>query len=56
MKQSDTGWKRLSAMKDKKKDFSDNRELDSDFFANAIIRMPEPNKPTIRNKSDSNHS
>ena len=43
-KQSDTDWERLSTMEDSKIDFSDNPELDHDFFANATVRMPEPKK------------
>lgn len=43
-KPSATDWERLSTMPDNAIDHSDNPELDSSFFANATIRMPEPKK------------
>ena len=43
-KRSGTDWERLSSMEDNKIDFSDNPELDYNFFANATLRMPEPKK------------
>ena len=43
-KQSGTDWEQLSTMTDKEIDFSDNQELNEDFFANATLRMPEAKK------------
>jgi len=43
-KKSGTDWERLSTMEDNRIDFSDNPELDYNFFANATVRMPEPKK------------
>ena len=52
-KQSGTDWERLATMKDEEIDLSDIPELDSSFFANAILRMPEPKKTvSIRLDSD----
>jgi uncharacterized protein (DUF4415 family) len=43
-KRSNTDWERLSTMDEKEIDLSDNPELDTNFFAHATLRMPEPKK------------
>jgi uncharacterized protein (DUF4415 family) len=41
-KPSETDWDRIDAMRDEDLDTSDIPELDDSFFANAVIRLPEP--------------
>jgi uncharacterized protein (DUF4415 family) len=52
-KNSGTNWERLSTKSNDEIDFSDIPELDENFFANAILRLPEPKKTvSIRLDSD----
>jgi uncharacterized protein (DUF4415 family) len=41
-KRSATDWDRIDTMRDEDIDTTDIPELDESFFANAIIRLPEP--------------
>lgn len=50
-RQSETDWARIDAMKDEDIDVSDIPELDASFFANAVIRWPEP-KATLTIRID----
>lgn len=40
-KRSKTDWDRIDAMKDDDIDYSDNEELDDEFFKKAVIVMPQ---------------
>ncbi len=50
-KKSQTKWKQLQTKKDKDIDFSDIPELDSHFFKNAKLRLPQT-KSTITMRLD----
>jgi uncharacterized protein (DUF4415 family) len=41
-KPSETGWDSIDRRRDEDMDTSDIPELDDSFFANAVIRLPEP--------------
>jgi uncharacterized protein (DUF4415 family) len=43
-KKSGTDWERLSTMKDEEIDLIESPELDSSFFENATLQLPEPKK------------
>jgi|SRR3989339_483463 len=43
-KHSRTNWEKLSTMSDASINTSDIPELDSSFFANATLKLPEPKK------------
>ena len=43
-KKSGTDWEKISKMKDTQIDLSDIPELKDSFFANAVLRMPEPKR------------
>jgi len=52
-KKSGTDWERLSTMKDEEINLIDSPELDSSFFENATLKLPELKKSVnIRIDSD----
>ena len=51
-KSSETDWKRLAALPDKKIDFSDIAELDEDFFKDGEWRPPVKQPVTLRLDGD----